>query len=96
MNEVDLVGFDEEEYKKQQNLHKPKHSLWHFYDKDDELLYVSQKPNPVILMKRHWWFDTTHIKIKHFTSLDALAEAKATAIYNDDPKWNSHGRRTEV
>lgn len=72
------------------------YSLWRFYNYNDELLYVSQKPNPAILMTYDWWPDTDHVQIKHFHSMDALADEKSRAIYNEDPKWNSHGRRTDL
>jgi hypothetical protein len=71
-------------------------SLFKFYNSNDELLYVAQNFNFAVIRKQEWWSAVDHIDIKHFDSLDALAEAKAVAIYNGDPKWNTHGRRTEV
>jgi hypothetical protein len=81
---MNIELFDPEMVKSKQ----PKYSLWRFFNKDDELLYVSQKPNPAILMTKKWWFDTHHIMVEHFSSYDELLDAKAAAISNEDPKWN--------
>lgn len=76
---------------------KPKrYSLWRFFNTRNELLYVSQKPNPAILMTYDWWFDTHHVSIVHFSSMDDLIDEKSRAIYNENPKWNSIGRRTDI
>lgn len=72
-----------------------KYSLWRFFDKDNKLLYISQKPNPAILMTKDWWFSTSHITVKHFSSMDDLIDAKAVAINNEDPSWNTIGRRVD-
>jgi hypothetical protein len=74
----------------------PKGSLWRFYNSDNELLYVSIKPNPAILTKNEWWRDVDHCDIVHYNNTDDMLEAKAVAIQNEEPKWNSHGRRTDV
>jgi hypothetical protein len=72
-----------------------KYSLWRFYDKNDNLLYVSQKPNPALLMPKTWWFNTHHVTIEHFSSYDDLLNAKAVAVDSENPKWNKFGRRPD-
>ena len=68
-----------------------KYSLWRFYDKDNKLLYVSQKPNIHILMTKEWWFNTDHATVEHFSSMDDLIDAKATASGSE----NRPGRRVD-
>jgi hypothetical protein len=74
---------------------KPKYTLWRFYSKANKLLYISQKPNPAILMNKEWWFDTNYIKLQHFSSYDDLIDAKAVAIDSEDPAWNTMGRKID-
>jgi hypothetical protein len=71
---------------------KPKYSLHKFYNKDDELVYVSKKPNFALLMRNNWWWTVVRSEINHFDSLDEQEAAKSRAINNEQAKWNSHGR----
>lgn len=90
MELVDLPPTNSQETK------PPKGSLWRFFNKEDELLYVSIKPNPALMCKNDWWGAVCRIEIEHFDSKDTLSDAKATAIYNELPKWNAQGRPTDV
>lgn len=68
---------------------KPKRveSLLRFYDAKNTLLYVSKVPNPTQLKNSEWWSLVSFIKVEHFDSLDAIADAKAAAIANENPLW---------
>ena len=78
---------------KQNSQSRLKYSLWRFYNKNNELSYISQKPNPAILMNKDWWFDTAYVDVKHFASSDDLIDAKAVAMDTENPAWNTAGRR---
>jgi hypothetical protein len=96
MKEFDLVDIPKDQPARVVPLPKRKYSTWRFYNSKGELLYVSTRPNPAVLMKEDWWSTVAEAKIKHFTNADDMADDKAIAIYNEDPKWNSYGRRTDV
>ena len=72
---------------------KLKYTLWRFFDKDNRLLYISQKPNPAVLMGREWWFSIDHITMIHFASMDDLIDAKAIALDTEGSLWNKNGRQ---
>lgn len=96
MKEFSLLDIPQDQPVKKPDLPKRKYSVWRFYDEQGDLLYVSTRPNPAVLMKEDWWTSVASAKIKHFSTSDAMAEEKAVAIYNEDPKWNSYGRRSDV
>lgn len=85
---VDKFTVDEPVQKQRKRYH-----LFRFKNNKDELLYVSQNPNFVLLMRNKWFEDINDIKVEHFNTAGELADAKAVAIDSESPKHNSHGRR---
>lgn len=72
------------------------HTLYRFYGRDDELLYVGITCNPGNRLNSHrrhkaWWRDVTRIALEQFESRVELATAELTAIRAEKPLHNIAG-----
>ncbi|MGH3489475.1 MAG: GIY-YIG nuclease family protein [Actinopolymorphaceae bacterium] len=73
-------------------------SLYRFYDREGDLLYVGITKKLPRRLREHeidkaWWTEVQQVTINHFETRDRALEAEAGAIYHEQPRWNVHGRR---
>lgn len=73
-------------------------SLYRFYDKDGDLLYVGQSVDPFARATQHmsshhdfWFHDVATITIEKIEGREAAKEAELKAISEEGPKYNVIG-----
>jgi hypothetical protein len=84
---IDLIGPTDNDYKPKQAL---KYTLWCFYDKDDNLLYVTKNVNQGVMKLKDWWYDAVRTEIRHFATAGELEDAKIETMHQGKSKWNVH------
>lgn len=72
------------------------HSLYRFYDKGGQLLYVGITARIGARFSAHsksktWWTDVATSKIEHFPDIESAQQAEDSAIKTEKPAWNSVG-----
>ncbi len=69
------------------------HTLYRFFDADNQLLYVGLTINPGPRMQRHratkpWWGDIARIEMQQLPDLESLRVAERDAIAREKPLYN--------
>lgn len=67
---------------------KRKFTLWCFYDKGNNLLYVTKNVNQAVMRNKDWWCDADHVNMFHYETAGELEDAKLAAIQLGKSKWN--------
>ena len=67
-----------------------KYTLWCFYDREDNLLFVSKNVNQANLKDTEWWYDKAYIKCTHYASAGEVEDAKFAAMQEGKSRWNTH------
>ncbi len=68
-------------------------SVYRFYDKQDQLLYVGQTSHGYKRMQQHnktqpWWREVARSEVEHHESREEALQAEAWAIHKEHPKHN--------
>lgn len=71
-------------------------TLYRFYAKNGDLLYVGIAKNPILRMQQHrkdkpWWTEIASSTYQHFGSRGAAAQAETAAIKYELPRCNIAG-----
>lgn len=69
------------------------HTLYRFFDADNNLLYVGITCSPPVRLKQHkrektWWADVARIEFEQHESREALEAAEREAIPRENPRYN--------
>lgn len=69
------------------------HILYRFFNRHEELLYIGITSSPSARLRSHrnekdWWLEVATIRLEHFQSRVALAEAECLAIRAEKPRYN--------
>lgn len=68
-------------------------TLYRFFNKSNELLYVGITSNPFARMSghasdKHWFAEVTHATFEHYPTRKAVDAAETRAIRSEYPKYN--------
>jgi predicted GIY-YIG superfamily endonuclease len=70
-----------------------KHTLYRFYDQDDNLLYVGISADLARRLDQHarakpWWTDVALVRVQHHPDRATVAAAERHAIRTEQPRYN--------
>lgn len=73
-------------------------SLYRLYDDNFRLLYIGIAGNPGRRFQQHakekeWWGDVVHVRLQHFDTRSAAAQAEIKAIQEEWPPMNVRHRK---
>jgi excinuclease UvrABC nuclease subunit len=71
--------------------------VYRVYDSEGSLLYVGMGNNPMNRWSSHagrhaWWTEAASFRVEWYATREEAAGVEKTAIREEDPKHNIHGR----
>ncbi len=84
-----------------QKFRKPKHKLYRHFNSAGDLLYIGISVSFFARLKKHqqcaaWWDDIELIRIEHYETREACAEAEFKAIRDEKPLHNIQYQRYNI
>lgn len=69
------------------------HTLYRFWNKDSELLYIGISLNAIARLSQHskdkdWYQEVASITMEHFGSREELEKAERESIFKERPRYN--------